>query len=157
MINKRTQQGMAVLSIIILLLAVLGLLALLTSRNVVSEQRFTSNDLRRRQALDAADGGLAFGIATAINDSPSVETDPSVTTINDQLNPTGEPAVGSVVSIKICPPTGGNKYRVIAVGQSDDGKASRTVEQWIAITSADSGASGYVAGSWRDYGVTNSC
>lgn len=145
------QRGMALLTIVILLLSIMGLGALMSLKTVTTEQRITGNDRRSRQALSVAEAGLAVGVATAIHSQPSSQISVEVTTINGQLNP-GSDNVGSVVSITICPPVMGDIYRVFAVGQSDDGSAQRTVERWVAVTQ-----SAYVIGSWRDFNVSTTC
>ncbi len=158
-INHQKQRGMALLATTILLLTVMLLLALMSMKSVTSQQRIIGNDLRRRQALDAADAGLAYGIAKAIYNTPSVETQISaveISALNTQLNPVSDSyKVGNVLSIKICPPSG-NRYHVIAAGESNDGKASRTVERWVGVGTSSSD-SGYVLGTWKDFDVSNSC
>lgn len=159
MVKVAKQKGIALLAMVIILLGIMGLLALMMMKSTTNEQRITGNDLRSRQALDAADAGLAYGIADAIADSITTETDVSgadITTLNGQLNPGGDSyTAGSVVSIKICA-ANNNRTRVIAVGQSNDGDASRTVDQWF-YNGGSSATSGVIAGTWRDYDVSTTC
>ncbi len=168
--NKAKQQGMALLGVVILLLTVMALLALMSMKNVTTEQRITGNDVRKRQALAAADAGLAIGIAKAVAESGSITTNftypetggDSLATLNDAYfeGNSANPGYGQIRSILICPidpPVGdGGKFKVIAVGESPDGTATRTVEQWIQIGSSIDNA-GYVMGTWKDYGVINAC
>lgn len=59
------QSGAATLLVVIVLLLLMGVMALTVNRNTVMEQKMTGNDIRAREAQEAAEAGLNYGVAWA--------------------------------------------------------------------------------------------
>ncbi|WP_374090485.1 PilX N-terminal domain-containing pilus assembly protein [Methylomicrobium lacus] len=62
---KPSQKGAATLIVVLVLAMVMGIIALTTARTGLMEQKITGNDLRAREALEAAEAGLEYGTAWA--------------------------------------------------------------------------------------------
>jgi Tfp pilus assembly protein PilX len=62
---KSRQQGAATLIVVLVLAMIMGVAALTTTRTGVMEQKITGNDLRAREAQEAAEAGLEYGVAWA--------------------------------------------------------------------------------------------
>jgi Tfp pilus assembly protein PilX len=59
------QQGVATLLVVLVLLAIMALVTLTTTRSGIMEQQIVGNDIRAREAQEAAEAGLEYGIAWA--------------------------------------------------------------------------------------------
>ena len=59
------QQGAATLIVVVILLLLMTILTLTVNRNSVVEQQMTGNDIRAREAQEAAEAGLEYGVAWA--------------------------------------------------------------------------------------------
>ena len=84
--NARSQGGAAALVVVMLLFFIMSLVAAYTSRNLIFEQRTSTNQYRSTQALEAADAGVDWAIAQ-LNAGRLTETcTPSTadTTTNDR-------------------------------------------------------------------------
>lgn len=62
---KTRQQGAATLIVVTVLAIIMGVIALTTARTGFMEQKITGNDLRAREAQEAAEAGLEYGVAWA--------------------------------------------------------------------------------------------
>ncbi|HEY8099068.1 MAG TPA: PilX N-terminal domain-containing pilus assembly protein [Methylobacter sp.] len=90
---KKGQQGAATLIVVLVLAMIMGVIALTSANIGVMEQKIVGNDLRAREAHEAAEAGLEYGVAWA-----------STNTITTSLNcstvslPTGCPTALTTVS-----------------------------------------------------------
>lgn len=62
---KDRQKGFATLFIVMMLALIMAVIALTTAQVGIMEQRITGNDLRAREAQEAAEAGLEYGVAWA--------------------------------------------------------------------------------------------
>jgi len=62
---KTRQQGASTLIVVMVLAIIMGIIALTTARTGLMEQKITGNDLRAREAQEAAEAGLEYGVAWA--------------------------------------------------------------------------------------------
>lgn len=131
--SRKKQQGMAVLSISIILLVLITLVSVYLARAILFEQKLVNNDLRARQAFENAEAGLsaamqAVALETYWDDNDNIigvfDTDgdgdnDSLTTIYDS---------GSV-AVAVSPMVINDlqAFAFQATGSSDDGSANRTV------------------------------
>lgn len=108
-LHGRRSQGVATLTVVMVLFFVVSMVAAYTSRNLVFEQRTSANQYRSTQALEAADAGLNWAL-TLLNSGridaacePSV--DPAATTFRQRYL-TIDPSSGQVAA-KLAPTGGG--------------------------------------------------
>lgn len=72
---KTRQQGAAALFVVLVLALVMAVISLTTVRTGFMEQKITGNDLRAREAQEAAEAGLEYGVGWAKkNEIPSTVT-----------------------------------------------------------------------------------
>lgn len=129
------QKGVAVLFVVVVLSLVMAIIALSVSKPVLVEQKMTGNDIRAREALEAAEAGLAFAKAW---------TDSSAVTAN--LNcpgGSGCPVLPSItgttsgetytLSIDFAVDADGNIQITSSAANSDNTRAQ--VEDWVAQVS----------------------
>ena len=64
---KARQQGAATLIVVMVLAIVMAVVSLTTARTGLMEQKIVGNDLRAREAQEAAEAGLEYGVAWAKN------------------------------------------------------------------------------------------
>ena len=132
---RKTQQGIAVLLVIVMMSIIMGLLALTASRSVVVEQRMAGNDIRAREAHEAAEAGLAFAKAWA--DTTVVDTDLSCPgsagcpTIPDVTGTTSGETYALAISFDV--DADGNVGISSTAANADNGRAR--VEDWISQVS----------------------
>lgn len=62
---KKSQHGAATLVVVLVLTMIMALVSITTARTGIMEQKMTGNDLRAREAQEAAEAGLEYGIAWA--------------------------------------------------------------------------------------------
>lgn len=135
--TRRRESGFVSLGIALVILLLITLLAFVSSRAVLFETRVTANDQRGRQALEAAEAGADYVLATyrsqggpdANNDAiaDTVASDPIVNTANTpatRFNGTDLPGFALTTSF-----VGGsaNLVTVQSTGSSDDGTGQRTI------------------------------
>jgi hypothetical protein len=63
------QRGMATMLLIIVLLTIMAVMALMVGRKGLLEQQMTGNEIRAREAQEAAEAGLEFGLSWAASNS----------------------------------------------------------------------------------------
>jgi Tfp pilus assembly protein PilX len=68
---KHRQHGAAALLMVMILAIVMAIISLTTVRTGVMEQKIVGNDLRAREAQEAAEAGLEYGVGWAKNNSIS--------------------------------------------------------------------------------------
>jgi Tfp pilus assembly protein PilX len=62
---KARQQGAATLIVVLVLAIIMAVISLTTAHTGLMEQKITGNDLRAREAQEAAEAGLEYGVAWA--------------------------------------------------------------------------------------------
>ena len=62
---KARQQGAATLIVVMVLAIVMAVVSMTTARTGLMEQKIVGNDLRAREAQEAAEAGLEYGVAWA--------------------------------------------------------------------------------------------
>ncbi|MGZ8902070.1 MAG: pilus assembly PilX family protein [Methylobacter sp.] len=90
---KVRQQGAATLMVVMVLALVMAVIALTTARTGLMEQKIVGNDLRAREAQEAAEAGLEYGVAWAKNNSL-----PNTVTCFSGSLPTGCPTALTTVT-----------------------------------------------------------
>jgi len=90
---KARQQGAATLLVVLVLALIMGIVALTTARTGLMEQKMTGNDLRAREAQEAAEAGLEYAVAWAQNNNI-----PATVTCSSGSLPAGCPAVLTTVT-----------------------------------------------------------
>jgi len=63
--SKSSQKGAVTLIMVVMMAIVMAVVALTTARSGMMEQKITGNDLRAREAQEAAEAGLEYGVAWA--------------------------------------------------------------------------------------------
>jgi len=104
--SSRRQGGAATLAVVMLLFFVMALVAAYTSRNMVFEQRISTNQLRSTQAIEAAQAGLEWATsllnAGRVTDTCQPSVDPAQLTFRQRyLNI--DPTTGLVAPLGITP------------------------------------------------------
>lgn len=129
------QRGVSVLIIVSLLTFLVGIVALIVTRSGVQENAISGNDIRAREAHEAAQAGLEYALAWA-NRTPIVR---SMSCPGDAGCPALAPVTGTTSSegyslaLQFTLGTAGQvKVRVTATN-TDNGRAS--IEAWIRQTS----------------------
>ncbi len=127
MVPKQT--GMATLLVSVVLLAVMSVMAIYTSRSSLMELTLTNNAYRAKQAAEAAEAGLDFALAYYLQGGADQNNDNAADTLTVPTSLTG----GKRVSVAFCdpsstltnclPPTSLGRLRIIATGYSDDDTA----------------------------------
>lgn len=131
--TKNKQQGMAVLTISIILLILITLISLYLARSVLMEQKIVNNDFRARQAFENAEAGLATAMQavakkTYWDDEGNIlgVFDANGDDINDAMDTSYDS--GSVtVTVTALIINDVDAYRFNAIGESDDGTASKSI------------------------------
>jgi hypothetical protein len=142
------QKGVVTLAISLLLLGLITLVSLYTSRTVALEQKISNNDSRSRQALSHAEAGYAAAIMY-LNEDPDVDNDGVIDEIYDTDNDgvgdtdTANTGTGSV-TVNVTDISGGSMtlIRLVSRGFSDDFSATRTVTQVVGALNPLSNAPG---------------
>ena len=137
--GPRKQKGMVTLAISLLLLGLITLVSLYTSRTVALEQKISNNDFRSRQALSHAEAGYAAAIAY-LREDPDVDNDGVIDEIYDTDNDgvgdtdTANTGTGSV-TVNLTDISGGSMtlIRLVSRGFSDDFSAMRTVTHVFGV------------------------
>jgi Tfp pilus assembly protein PilX len=68
-VTSSQQKGAATLLVVVILLLLMTITTLTVNRNSVMEQKMTGNDVRAREAQEAAESGLEYGVAWAAKNS----------------------------------------------------------------------------------------
>lgn len=142
--TKAKQQGILILAVSMIILLIMGIFALTLEVRSLNLIKVAAQNMRGEQATIAAEAGLNYGVAYVIH-TPTIGSI-SVATINGQLGSD----VGQVVSITSTEEST-DVYKIVAVGESDDGDFTKTIEHIIHVTTGDPDSSGYDASGWKDY------
>lgn len=90
---KARQQGAATLIVVLVLAMIMGVIALTTAHTGLMEQKLVGNNLRAREAQEAAEAGLEYGVAWAKSNAVS-----STVTCSSGSLPTGCPTALTTVT-----------------------------------------------------------
>ncbi len=131
----KQQQGAVVLFVVVVLAVIMAIIALSVSKPVLVEQKMAGNDIRAKEALEAAEAGLAF--AKAWTDSSAVTTNMSCP------GGSGCPVLPSItgttsgetytLSVDFAVDADGNIQITSSAANSDNTRAQ--VEDWVAQVS----------------------
>jgi Tfp pilus assembly protein PilX len=145
---KARQRGAATLIVALALAIVMAVISVTTARTGLVEQKITGNDLRAREAQEAAEAGLEYGVAWA-----QKNTIPNNVTCSSGALPTGCPTALSTVtgsstgesySYTLTFTRGTDSIRVVSSAQGvNDANIAATSEafiQQISIELFDDGA-----------------
>lgn len=145
------QRGLTTLLVTVILLFLATIISIVVARTTVTEQRISANELRHKQAFEAAQAGLdaayAFIQTTPIgvdkNTDGQVDAGPDATLANGARYQVGFCAPGAT---GVCPATVGvptcssalalaqfSTPRVVSCGWSDDGLGLVTLHQDVGV------------------------
>lgn len=129
----KQQQGTVVLLTAVVLALIMGILALTAARTSLMEQKITGNDIRAREAREAAEAGLEFAMAwagtqpiTAALTCPGGTGCPTIPTITTSTS-------GSTYSstVVFTPDTNSKNFiKVVVAAVGNDGSSAKA-ESWI--------------------------
>ncbi|MDX1490104.1 MAG: hypothetical protein R3332_02385 [Pseudohongiellaceae bacterium] len=131
------QSGVLTLVISLVILTLSTLVTFNVSKAVLMEQKIANNDLRAKQAFEAAEAGVLAAVAYLDND-PDVDSDsvidPVFDTNNDGLGDSNTAVVGtgSVVVTTTDLSTDMTTILITSQGFSDDQSATRTITQVLS-------------------------
>lgn len=135
--------GYALLAISLVLLIVCGLITLYTANAWYNHQRIATDEYRQKQAFEAAQGGLDYGLAYLNANKLSIIKD---TNGDGFIDPSPNPLLSSSMtnplstgsfSVTFSNPTK-NNFQIILItskGTSQDGIVNHTVSQLVSVAS----------------------
>ena len=135
------QAGAATLAMSVVLLLLITMVSIYTSRTVIMEKRISANDFRARQAFEAAESGLQIAIAY-IAESGGADKDgdgnidPMFDTDADGIGNVNTMTFGDNSSVTVTVAGAFPQYQIQAVGVSDDRTATQTVRSIGSTTDA---------------------
>jgi len=135
--KPRRQSGVLTLVISLVILTLSTLVTFNLSKAVLMEQKISNNDLRAKQAFEAAEAGMLAATAYLGND-PDVDSndviDPVFDTNNDGLGDTNTSTFGTGSATVVSTDISGDMttIRIVSQGFSDDRSATRTITQTIS-------------------------
>lgn len=131
--HLKQQQGTVVLLTAVVLALIMGILALTAARTSLMEQKITGNDIRAREAREAAEAGLEFAMAWA-NAQPitAALTCPGGTGCPTIPNITASTSGATYASTVVFTPDTNSKnfIKVVATAVGNDGSSAKA-ESWI--------------------------
>ncbi|MGD8339909.1 MAG: pilus assembly PilX N-terminal domain-containing protein [Gammaproteobacteria bacterium] len=125
-------RGVVTLAMTLILLVLVTMVSIYTSRTVLFEQRISGNDFRSRQAFEAAESGLRVALAylgsrggADKNDDGAM--DPVFDTDADGIGDTNSVTFADLSSVTVTVTGAVPSFQIVSVGVSDDSTATRTV------------------------------
>jgi Tfp pilus assembly protein PilX len=129
----RHERGAVSLLIVLIFILIAAIVALSLSRTVSVDQKITGNDLRAREAQEAAQAGLEYGIAfanqTAITASLSCPGGAGCPTL-DNITGTSTGNSYSITSLNFTVPAGDDRIHIQSTATHSDG-TSAYAEVWV--------------------------
>jgi hypothetical protein len=125
-------RGVVTLAMTLILLVLVTMVSIYTSRTVLFEQRVSGNDFRSRQAFEAAESGLQLALSYlstvggADKNNDDV-IDPVFDTDNDGIGDTNATTFADLSSVTVAVTGTEPNFSVVSVGLSDDATATRTI------------------------------
>jgi len=131
--GARHERGAVSLLIVLIFILIAAIVALSLSRTVSVDQKITGNDLRAREAQEAAQAGLEYGIAfanqTAITANLSCPGGAGCPTLNN-ITGTSTGNSYSITSLNFTVPTGDDRIRIQSTATHGDG-TNAYAEVWV--------------------------
>ena len=129
---KSLQTGATTLAMAMVLLLLITMVSVYTSRTVLLEQKISANDFRARQSFEAAESGLQIAIAyigsrSGADKDGDGNADPVFDTDGDGIGNVNTSTFTDGSSVTVTVTGGFPQFSVQAVGVSDDRTATRTV------------------------------
>ncbi len=137
--NHTRQRGAASLLMSIIVLALITIVTLFSSKSILTEQKIANNDVRAKQAFETAEAGLSAAISYLSKDPDRDSNDiidPVFDTNADGQGDSNDSIIGVnnrvVISI-LTPPNQFDSISVRSKGFSDDSMASRSVFSVVSV------------------------
>ena len=138
LISPRRQRGVLTLTVSLAILVLSTLVTFSVTKAILMEQKISNNELRARQAFEAAEAGMLAAM-DYINNDPDVDgngsIDPVFDTNADGTGDTNIAAIGTgsvtISTVDISADLDMTSVRITAVGRSDDRSAMRTITQTL--------------------------
>ncbi len=133
---KNRQRGQAVLIVVLVLAMIMGVVGLTTAQIGSTEQKIVGNDLRAREAHEAAEAGLEYGVAWAtqhtISSNLTCSSDPLPAGCPTALTTVTGSSTGESYSYTLTYTTGTSSLEVTSVAQGvNDATIQATSQEWI--------------------------
>lgn len=138
---RPAQTGSATLAMSLILLILITMVSVYTSRTVLLEKKISANDFRERQAFEAAESGLTTAISYLASaggfdkDNDGV-LDPVFDTDADGIGDTNNLVYSDNSSVTVTLNGAFPSFELQSVGLSDDLTATRTVQSLVATVDA---------------------
>ena len=138
---RPAQTGSATLAMSLILLILITMVSVYTSRTVLLEKKISANDFRERQAFEAAESGLTTAISYLASaggfdkDNDGV-LDPVFDTDADGVGDTNNLVYSDNSSVTVTLNGAFPSFELQSVGLSDDLTATRTVQSLVATVDA---------------------
>jgi hypothetical protein len=136
--HHQQQRGAASLIVSLIILALITMVTIYTSKSIITEQKIANNDYRAKQAFEAAEAGIGAAI-NYYSDDPDKNSDGVLDGVYDSDNDGVGDSANSIVSasnrvIVTATDLSGNMtiLRITSQGFSDDDTAMRTIVQDIS-------------------------
>ncbi|MCL6264417.1 polymer-forming cytoskeletal protein [Craterilacuibacter sp. RT1T] len=139
--NGRHQAGMLTLGLVLVLLMVMALMTVYAARTSLLELKLSGSSYRAKQALEAAEAGLHYGVAYYLaggadhNADGQLDMDAAGVLARAQLGgPRWQVQFCDAASLGpacVLPAAVPARLRIMATGFSDDGSARRVVSQQV--------------------------
>ena len=133
--NINRQQGAATLIVALILLVAMTIVTIFAARSAVMEQKIYANELRAKQAFEAAEAGLEFGIAYLLTTGGADKDD---NTVIDTIPGFTFADTGSEYQVIFTDNSAGKFIDILvtSTGLSDDDSARALIAQRVAIIPA---------------------
>jgi hypothetical protein len=141
-VNIHKQGGAATLITALILLVAMTIITIFAARSAVMEQKIYANEFRAKQAFEAAEAGLEYGISYLLTTGGADKDDDGiiddVDVDADSNVPNRTLSNNSEYHVDLVDNSGGafNNITVISTGLSDDDSARAVVAQVVAIVPA---------------------
>jgi len=134
-LNINKQQGAATLIVALILLVAMTIVTIFAARSAVMEQKIYANEFRSKQAFEAAEAGLEYGIAYLLTTGGADKDDDNVI---DTIPGFTFADTGSEYQVTLVDNSAGKfiDISVTSTGLSDDDSARTLIAQRVAIVPA---------------------
>lgn len=130
------QRGVVAVVTALVLLIIVTIVTVYVAKVVVMEQRISANEVRAKEAFEAADAGMNYAIGYLGMSGGTDHDDDGV--IDSGIQPAGANYTVTIADAGSFATDG--IVRVTSVGSSDDGTGSHTIVQEVHVTSALGGS-----------------